>query len=178
MINILPFKQSDSSRCGPAVVKMILNYYGTDVTEDAVCKQCNHSYEKGCDDKGIIKAFKYFGLGSRIYNNATLKDIEYWMKHHIPVIVDWFAGGLGMDDIPNGHSSIVVDIDREMIYILDPATAQVLTVSREDFMRVWFDWKKDSYLNQKTLKKNMVLQQIIVPYPKRLDEYDKNKNRN
>lgn len=165
MIDILPHKQSDSSRCGPAVVKMILSYYGVDATEDAICKYCNHTYEKGCDDKGIVKAFKHFGLAAKIYNNSTLKDIEYWNNYHIPVIVDWFAGGVSMEDIPNGHSGIVVDIDRENIYILDPSTAKVLTISRDDFMRVWFDWRKDNHI---TSWKNMVIRQIIVPYPKRL----------
>jgi ABC-type bacteriocin/lantibiotic exporter with double-glycine peptidase domain len=165
MINVPPIKQSDSSRCGPTVVKMILSYYGVDATEEELCVRCGHSFEKGCTDKGMMNAFKSYGFSTKLYNNSTLEDLEYWIKHHIPVIVDFFYGGSDVSIMPDGHSGIIVDIDKESVYLLDPNTARILTIHREDFERVWFDWKDSPTI---TSWRNMVLRQIIVAYPSRL----------
>lgn len=167
MIDITPFQQTDSSRCGPAVVKMILDYYGIDVSEDELCKRCNHSYELGCDDHGMVSALSYYGLGVKVYENSTLEDLDYWVKHNIPVIVDWFAGGNAFEDCANGHSSIVVDTDDEKVYLLDPFTGKIIGLIREEFLRVWFDWRTTPYIQS---WESMILRQIIVPYPKRLTE--------
>lgn len=166
MINILPYKQSDSSRCGPASIKMILNYYGIDALENTIAKYAKCTYEKGCTNQNMVVAIKKYGLGARIYDNCELKDIEYWIKHHIPVIVDWFAGGANVDDISMGHSSIVVDIDRETIYLMDPSVGQMSSIKREEFNSVWFDWHSHKTISTK----NLVARQIIVVFPKRLIE--------
>lgn len=102
MINVLPFKQSDSSRCGPAVVKMILAYYGIDATEDEICSLCGHTYEKGCDDEGMVKAFRHYGFYAKIRNNSTLEDLESWIKIRVPVIVDFFVSGSTIEEMPDG----------------------------------------------------------------------------
>jgi len=165
MINVQHFRQTDSSRCGPAVVKMLLNYYGIEATEDELCKRCDHSYELGCEDVGMIKAFQSYDLAVKVYNNCTLEDLEYWIQHHIPVIVDWFASGATIEDCANGHSSIVVDIDREYVYLLDPTDPKIYSIKRDDFLRVWFDWRRSPFI---TKWEEMILRQIIVPFPKRL----------
>lgn len=164
---MLPFKQSDSSRCGPAVIKMVLGYYGVDALEEEICKRCELTYELGCTDIQMKKAIESFGFGCSIFNNSTLGDIEYWIRHHIPIIVDWFTPGInpGLEDMPNGHSSIVVGIDRERVYLLDPEIGAVRSVAREEFMRVWFDWRKDPVI---TSWDDMVVRQMIITYPKRL----------
>lgn len=164
MINVLPYKQSDSSRCGPACIKMVLNYYGIDALENTIAKYAKCTYEKGCTNENIVVAIKKYGLWAKIYNNCELKDIDYWMKHHVPIIVDWFAGGSNVDDISNGHSSVVVDIDREKVYLMDPSVGQVSSINRKEFEQVWFDWHTHHTISAK----NLVTRQIIVIFPKRL----------
>lgn len=163
MINLIPFKQSDSSRCGPAAVRMVLDYYGIDTTEEELCNRCKWTYEEGCDDEGMKEAIESYGLGCEILNFRTLEDIKYWVKHHVPIIVDWFSGGPG--EMPNGHSSVVVEMDREKIYLMDPEIGQVRGVLKEDFLRVWFDWKKTAKIETWD---NMVIRQIIIVFPNRL----------
>lgn len=166
MLEIIPFKQSDGSRCGPAVIKMILYYYGIDALEDEICKRCNHTYELGCDDLGMKQAFESYDLAVKIYNNSTLADLEYWIKHRVPVVVDWFSTA-SSEETPNGHSSVVVNIDENNVYLMDPEIGKVRSISRDDFLRVWFDWKITSpYL---TSLDDMILRQMIIVYPKRLE---------
>lgn len=174
MINILPFKQSDSSLCGPAVIKMVLLYYGIDATEKEIASKCNHTYKTGCNDVGMMSAIKSYGLGVSIKNKSTLEDLDYWVKHHIPVIVDWFTPGPGevssIDEmIHGGHSGIVVDIDREKVYLMDPEIAQVRTITRDEFMRIWFDWHTDAIISAK----NLVIRQSMIVYPEKLNNIKK-----
>lgn len=156
MINILPFKQSDSSRCGPASIKMILQYYGQEVLEDEICKRCNWSYELGCTNSDIKATLESYGLCADIYINSTLEDLEYWVKHHVPVIVDWFS-------TDTGHSSIVVDIDKEKVYLLDPEIGAIRSMLREDFLRLWFDWENTPYIDECD---DLILRMAIPVYPK------------
>lgn len=169
MLNIFPFKQTDSSRCGPASIKMVLSYYGIDALEEEICRRCNWTYELGCTDFQMKEAIESFGLGCIIQNESTLEDLEYWVKYHIPVIVDWLSPGVSptLEDMPNGHSSVVVDIDREVITLLDPELGGLRTIRREEFMRVWVDWREDPYLQRCS---DLVLRQIIIPYPIKLKE--------
>lgn len=164
LLTVTPFKQSDSSRCGPACIRMILDYYKIDATEDEIAERCGHTYEKGCDDVGMKAAIEHFGLGCSVEDDCDLGDIEYWIDHNIPVIVDWFSDG-AYNDMPNGHSSVVVGIDRERIHLLDPWIGQVRSINRSEFLRVWFDWKDTEIVES---WENMVIRQMIIAYPSRL----------
>lgn len=167
MINISPFKQSDSSLCGPAVIKMILSYYGIDALESEIAIRCEHNYKEGCTDLQMKAAIESYGLAVNIYNDSTLESLEYWLQHHIPIIVDWFTPGTGsgLEEMPDGHSGIVVEIDKEKVYLLDPEIGQIRNIDREDFMRVWFDWKHDPYIKN---FENMVIRQAMIAYPHQL----------
>lgn len=169
MINVLPWKQSDSARCGPASIKMILSYYGIDALEDEIAARCNQTYELGCTDNDMKIALESYGLAVKIQNNSTLQDLEYWIQHHIPIIVDWFTPGISPDpsDMPNGHSSVVVDIDSEAVYLLDPEDAKIRQIPRNEFLRVWFDWRSKPYLSEDSLD-DLVIRQIIIAYPSKL----------
>lgn len=164
LIPITPFRQSDDSRCGPACVRMVLDYYKVDATEDEIAERCKHTYELGCTDEGMKAAFEYFGLGCTIENDCDLADLEYWSEHNIPIIVDWFADGYNDHAMPNGHSSVVVGIDRNHVHLMDPWSGQIRNIPRNEFLRVWFDWKDSDVIED---WKNMVIRQVIIAYPNR-----------
>lgn len=168
MLKITPFKQSDSSRCGPAVIKMVLDYYGITASEDDIAKRCHWTYELGCTNSQMKKAIESYGLESEIYNNSTLEDVEYWLKQDIPVIVDWFTPGANpaLSDMPNGHSSIVVDIDSEWVHLMDPEIGKVRKIRREEFMRVWFDWEKTLTIQSWD---DLVIRQAMIVRPMQIE---------
>lgn len=164
MIELTHFRQSDSSRCGPACVRMVLDYYGIDDTENNVANACNWSYESGCDNEGMVRALGKYGVGAKLVK-ASIADLRYWVKHHIPVIVDFFDIGWQLSDLPNGHSAVLVDIDREKVYLCDPAVSEIRAIGVDEFARCWFDWKE----NVLDSPNQMTLRQIIVPYPNKFN---------
>lgn len=142
-IDIEPFVQTDDSRCGPATLKMVLNYYGIKASEDELAKECNHTYKNGCKNSDMERVLNSYGFDVESKENGTIEEIKEWVDEGIPVIVDWFTGGVNPknEDVPNGHSSIVVGVDETHIRILDPEHGEIRNLKHEEFMRVWFDWE-------------------------------------
>ncbi len=148
--------------CGPASLKMVFDYYGIEKSEQEVAKMCGINEELGTDDEGIKKAAESLGLKVEIKNEGTFENIQDYLSQKIPVIVNWFTRGrIDYDDsqVPDGHYSVVVGLDDEYIYLQDPEIGKLRKIGRNDFMKVWFDFKGE-YINPKEL----IIRQIIAIY--------------
>jgi predicted double-glycine peptidase len=85
-----------------------------------------------------------FGLTCVFKEHAEYSDIEHWLTKNIPAVVDWMSPGrkdAPEGEMPDGHYSIVVGLDESHIYLQDPETGGLRTIPRDEFMRVWFDFK-------------------------------------
>lgn len=148
--------------CGPASLKIVLEYYGVERTEKELAKMAGWNKELGVSDKGIKKAAESLGFKVKIKSNSNFGDIEKWLDQGVPVIVNWFTRG--RNDCPDsemadGHYSVVAGLDRKFIYLKDPEIGRIRKIKRGDFMRVWFDFKG------KNVKKNeLIIRQLIVIY--------------
>jgi len=92
LLDVKPFRETlDADMCGPASLKILLEYYDIIKSEEELAKMAGHKEGLGTDDKGIERAAKKLGFKVKIKNNSSYKDIEKWLKKDVPVIVDWFT---------------------------------------------------------------------------------------
>jgi len=163
MLKIKPFQETlHAGMCGPASLKMVLNYYGVERSEKELAKLCQHHKEYGVDDGKIKKAAESLGFEVKIKNNSTFGDIKKWLDRKVPVIVNWFTVGrrdYSESEIAGGHYSVVAGFDERYIYLQDPEIGKIRRLKRDDFMKVWFDTKGD-YITPKDL----ISRQIIAIY--------------
>ena len=163
MLKVKPFQETlNAGMCGPASLKILLSYYGVDMSEKELAKLCETDKDLGTDDKAIEKAAKSLGFKVKIKNNSSFKDIEKWLDKDIPVIVDWFTRGrtdYTDADVCDGHYSVVCGIDNKNIYLQDPETGGMRKLDKEDFMAVWFDFT-GMYIK----KDELIIRQIIAIY--------------
>ena len=153
MLTLLKFRQGKSS-CGPASLKIVLQFFGIKKSEKSLVELTGCTKEKGASGKAILKAAKSLGFKGFIKDSAKIKDIrKYVLERKIPVIVDWFS----KDD---GHYSVVAHIDKENIYLLDPEFGEIRPIKIDTFKRVWFDFPGD-YLKRKS---DLILRRIIFVY--------------
>ncbi len=153
MLDVKPFRQSPAF-CGPASLKMVLEYYGIKKNEKELAKLSGAKSTKGVSAEGLLKAARALGLKGFSKDFSDIKDIEtYVINKRIPVVVDWFY----YDD---GHYSIVVDIDEENIYLRDPQFIKVRKMDIDTFKRVWFDFPGE-FLRSKD---DIIIRRIIVVY--------------
>jgi len=167
LLELLGFVQSDDSLCGVASVRSVLYYYGIDSSEDLIAIACNHRYELGCTNEDMVEALKVFGLGAFLQKNGTIDDLIYWNKHRTPVIVDFFTPSIahGREDMPNGHSGVIVDVDKTNVYLLDPEHGKIRAIQHSEFERVWLDWSGSETIQADTV---LDIGVMIIPYAKRL----------
>ena len=83
MLNIKPFMQK-SGYCGPASLKMILNFYGLNKTEKELAKLTGASKSKGVGAEGILKAARKLGFKGFYKDFSSFDDI----KKRIPSLPD------------------------------------------------------------------------------------------
>ena len=163
-VNILPVKPfretPNKSRCGPASLKMVFDYYGIKKTEKEIAEMCRTTKELGTSTESIKRVSESLGFKTEIKNNCTFEDIKYWLNKKVPVIVDWFTRGTSDytdSDIADGHYSIVVGLNDKFIYLQDPELGKIRKLKRGDFMIVWFDFK-GKYIKPDEL----IIRQIIT----------------
>ncbi|MDD5638914.1 MAG: cysteine peptidase family C39 domain-containing protein [Candidatus Pacebacteria bacterium] len=163
MLKIKPFQEKlNCSYCGPASLKILLNYYGINKSDKELARITGWDKGLGVDDKGIKRAAESLGFKVKIKNNSSFDDIAIWLEKGVPVIVDWFTRGrkdCGDSDVADGHYSVVMGLDDKYIYLQDPEIGRMRKLDREDFMTVWFDF------TGKYIKPNeLVIRQIIAIY--------------
>jgi ABC-type bacteriocin/lantibiotic exporter with double-glycine peptidase domain len=149
MIKLKPHKQSKYN-CGPASLKMVLEYFGTLVTEKELAKVARTN-KAGTKGKNLVSAAKKYGYEAFIKDGASLNDLKKFVKNNIPVIVNWFS-------VEEDHYSAVVNLDDKYVYLIDPEDAKLKKIKFDTFKRIWFGFDGD-YL---TKKDDLVLRRIIV----------------
>ena len=163
MLKLKPFQETlNASMCGPASLKIVLDYYGLEKSEKELARLCQHDKNLGVDDEKIKKAAESLGFKVKIENNSNFNDIEKWLDKKVPVIVNWFTKGrqdYSELEVADGHYSVVAGIDEKYIYLQDPEIGKIRKLKRDDFMRVWFDFKGE-YLKPEEL----IIRQIIAIY--------------
>ncbi|HUY69815.1 MAG TPA: C39 family peptidase [Candidatus Tyrphobacter sp.] len=167
-INILkvkPFQETlNADMCGPASLKMVLAYWGLQKSESELARLLGVKKGLGTDDKSLKLAAEKHGFKVKIKNNASFADLERWLGKGVPVMVDWFSRGrldYPLSAVPDGHYSVVVGLDKTHIYLQDPEIGGLRKITRDDFGRVWFDFRG------KTIKPGeLVIRQMIAIYKK------------
>ena len=151
-----------SDMCGPASLKMVLNYYGIDKSEQDIVSLTKFIPGVGINSEDICSASESFGFKTVVKNESTLNDILEWLQKKVPVIVDWFTRGrsdYSDSEVADGHYSVVVGIDEKHVYLQDPEIGGMRKIARKDFMKVWFDFAGN------ILKKDeLIIRQLIAVY--------------
>lgn len=153
MLKLKPFRETPGL-CGPASLKIVMDYYGVSVSEAEIARIAGATQEKGVSIAGLIKAAKHFGFKALVKENSSLDDLSRYIKKEVPVIVDWFSE----DD---GHYSVAAGLDSKYIYLQDPQIKKIRKIKKYDFMRVWFDFPGDHIKTPKDLILRLML--VITP---------------
>ena len=115
MLKIKPFQETlNAGMCGPASLKIVLDYYDIEKSEKELAKLCRHNKNMGVDDEKIKRVAGSLGFKVKIKNSSNFKDIENWLDKKVPVIVNWFTKGrqeYSESEVSDGHYSVVAGLD-------------------------------------------------------------------
>lgn len=154
MLKVKPFKQK-MGFCGPASLKMVLEYFGENKSETQLGKMTNCKPSTGSTAESLLNAAKKLGLKGFIKDNSTIKDLKRLvLKKKIPVIVAWFSWN-------ERHYSVIVDVRPKNVFMQDPELGHARAVKIEEFKQLWFDFPKVKF---PTSKEDFVVGRMIVIY--------------
>jgi len=164
LLPVKPFQETlHGGYCGPASLKMVLDYYGVTKSEKELAEMLKCDPEHGTDDKSIAETAKDLGFKVEIKEESSFKDIKGWLDKKVPVIIDWFTRGrydYPEDDVADGHYSVAIGLDNRFIYLQDPEVGRVRKINKEDFYRVWFDFSTDYF--ERSEKQGSCRRQVLI----------------
>jgi len=122
--------------CSPTCITMVLNCHGIDTSLAAVSSACFHAPSKlygvwplairAAADSGVIAAVECF---------TDLDAVAPILERGLPIIVSirFAAGALPGSPLAStdGHLVVVTGIDRDTVYVNDPAARDASTVPRQ-----------------------------------------------
>jgi ABC-type bacteriocin/lantibiotic exporter with double-glycine peptidase domain len=150
MLSVKPLRQKPNF-CGVASLKMVLDYFGCDISEKKLIELTGATPQKGTSGMAMKAAAEALRFSATIKDRADFKDIQLWLAKKVPPIVDWFHEG-------DGHYSVAVALDKNYIFLQDPEIAGIRKIKRADFKRVWFDFEGDFMCT----KNDLILRRLIV----------------
>lgn len=137
--NFKVFKQERNGTCGAASLRMLLYFYGIELSEKHIVETLFRvKPEGGVRPRTIVRITEKLGerYDFKVWANEDrkIKDIRRFIKKGIPVMVEWKTDGVG-------HYSVAIGIDDEYIYLADPdnGSPDVNKIAISDFKTVWYD---------------------------------------
>lgn len=140
ILNVTHSRQETETGCLAACAQMVLNYLGIRRSQDELARQMRSIPHVGTVGRNILN------LQSSelrvVYTQGTLEQLRAWLSQEVPVIALVQTAELPYwDKVEARRTVVVVGLDEENVYLLDPARdPEVITVSRGDFALAWEEW--------------------------------------
>lgn len=143
MLALRHFRQCRAYTCGPACLRMVLDYYGQAVTEADISDAVGCNSEDGTPPPKMARYLRKRGFVARSRSGRNLADIKADIKRGLPVIIAYQAWAQGVDlanTLDHGHYSVIVGIGRDRVTLADPsAKTKRIHIPIQDFLARWHD---------------------------------------
>jgi ABC-type bacteriocin/lantibiotic exporter with double-glycine peptidase domain len=172
-------EQITENHCGPAVIQMLLENIGVNVTQEDVTEAAGATRTiatHGTRVDQLAKAVQVLAPGAKLWykERASLDNLEYVLDEcKYPVGVEWqglFEDSVDEDDDDYGHYSVISHIDKakDELIVVDPYKDfvdqdRILKISL--FLKRWWDYNevKDPQTGEKVFKKDEQLFFVVAP---------------
>lgn len=141
-------RQTRDFSCGPAALLAVLRYFGYQVaTETALYRPLGTTAENGTLPEALAQGARRFGLKATVRQPMTLAQLRAAVDGGKPVILELQAWRKPAtrhqswrDTWDDGHYVVLVGVDREYVYLMDPSTEHAYTyLSHDELVARWHD---------------------------------------
>ena len=126
------FKQDTNFSCGPAVIQMILAFFGIHQSEGYLQKKLESDEKKGTDHMNMISYLLKKGLYCYANNDSTFKEVAYFLDKKIPVVVNYLE-----PEADWGHYAVVLELNKNNIILNDPWHGERFSMRLDEFEERW-----------------------------------------
>ncbi len=126
------YKQEKNEWCGPAVLQMVLHFYGIDEKQEIIAAGVFDEKEKVVKLSEMVFYPQSKGLKSYSFK-GNLNDLKELISRGIPVVVFQKAS----KEINKGHYRLLVGYYQDRIMLADPLLGNNIFVKEKDFLELW-----------------------------------------
>lgn len=155
IINFPSVRQATTYSCGAAALQSVFQFYGVDLSEEAIAELVCTTKRDGTHYQNIVMVAKSKGFKVDAKQNMDVSDLENNISDGIPTIVQlqaWpdhrQAGDGWQDENKSGHFVVVIGFDESNLYFEDPMSVQRTYLPKGEFERRWHDVADGSKLNR------------------------------
>ncbi|MEW6419327.1 MAG: cysteine peptidase family C39 domain-containing protein [Nitrospirota bacterium] len=142
------FKQEKSTTCGPACVRMVATYYGTELLETKIEEACETSWlGNTCEE--LASGAQKLGFEVEVVENLDREGLKDSLRSGIPIIALLDSAILYGGVQGFGHFVVIIGLKKGIVYYHDPDLDKDLVKDA----KVFFDaWSKYSFKGVKIWK--------------------------
>ncbi len=141
---IKPIKQRDSIGCGPASIKMVSDYLGTNISMNKINQASKYKERDGLSNTELAKTLEELGFAVKEKNNASWEDLKNLNTKENVIILSWMQKGY------LGHFSVLEKVTKDRIFLADPECGEIISMQKIIFLRLWFDYDELWYPEKNT----------------------------
>ncbi len=123
--------------CGPASFSSLLAFYGVRMSERELASLCGSSKEYGTEPEALVTGLKKLGFKVEAHERGTWPELKTLVTHGTPVLINWWSD---YEKPADGHYSLVYKVTDKNIFLMDPELGGYRRMSKERFMRQWYDY--------------------------------------
>lgn len=132
-INIRLVTQKNKWYCGPASVKMVLDYYGIIKSQEEIGAIFCATEKDGCDIVANINLFNRLDLDAEYFKNSSLEVVNQYLLQGIHPILYWNRRN-------TGHYSVFSKIENGRVFVADPGNlSRIVSFTKQRFLERWKD---------------------------------------
>jgi ABC-type bacteriocin/lantibiotic exporter with double-glycine peptidase domain len=132
MLSVPYRKQAADYLCGPAVMQMVLAFYGKRIDQARLARLLKTSRRYGTARKQLIRIAKKFNLEVQAQHHGTIDALSKYVRKGSPVIVNY------IEPTDNeGHYAVVVGFRSGRMILNDPYNGKHFRISKRDFLKRW-----------------------------------------
>jgi ABC-type bacteriocin/lantibiotic exporter with double-glycine peptidase domain len=138
LLNVPYSHQKIYGYCLPACVQMALAYLGIERSQDELARILGMFVDFGVPASHLLR-LRSRHIQIKYEREGNLSELRHWMNQQISVIACVHTGLLSYwQNQITQHAVLVVGIDEQKIYLLDPAkTEKVIAVLIDEFLLAW-----------------------------------------
>lgn len=142
LLNLKHFPQEAEAGCLPACAQMVLAYLGISHSQTSLAEMLATHPQMGARFSNIVHLQSNL-IDVVLQEARALDDLSHWLNQDLPVIAFIERSELPYSaDNVSQHAVVVVGLDQDNIYLLDPAAqSSVITVTHGDFLLAWDEMK-------------------------------------
>lgn len=134
----IPYSKQDLDySCGPACLQMVFAYYKKRMSEAELTRELRSNDDVGTTPGRMISIVRKHGFFCYVNNDASLAEIEYFLRIGKPVIV-YFVEPTEEDD----HYAVVSGLGKKKIFFNDSWNGKGFSLGVAEFDRRWHGEKK------------------------------------